>query len=71
MVAFAVYAVILAVVSILAGIEFMAAVRRRAALREFAGRFDLEYSPTDLFGLIDHRFALFNQGDRARCDNVV
>lgn len=68
---FVVYAVVLAILSILAGIGFVAAARRRAALRQFARRFGLEYSPTDPFGLIDHRFAVFNQADRARCDNVM
>jgi hypothetical protein len=65
------YVTLFVLLSIVAGIEFFFSARRRAALREFAGRFGLEYSPTDLFGLIDHRFALFNQADGARCDNVV
>jgi hypothetical protein len=45
--------------------------RRRQALFELATRFGLEYSPTDPFGLIDHRFDLFNRADAAKCENVV
>lgn len=62
---------VFAFVSVVAGIRHLSSARRRAGLSEFAGRFGLEYSPTDLFGLIDHRFGLFNQADRARCENVL
>jgi hypothetical protein len=44
---------------------------RRRALARFALQYGLEFAPTDLFGLIDHGFDLFNRGDRARCENVV
>jgi hypothetical protein len=58
-------------VSIVAAVRLSLAGRRRAGLRTFADRFGLEYSPTDLFGLIDHRFRLFAQADGARCSNVL
>ena len=45
--------------------------RRRTALFRFAVTFGLEYTPTDPFGLIDHRFSLFDRADAARCENVV
>jgi hypothetical protein len=31
----------------------------------------LDFSPTDPFGLIDHRFDLFGGADGARCENVL
>src|SRR5438034_3310012 len=52
-------------------IRFVNGGWRRAALFEFATRFGLEYSATDPFGLIDHRFDLFSRADAARCENVV
>src|SRR5213594_3490956 len=45
--------------------------RRRAALFGFATRFGLDYARNDPFGLIDHRFDLFDRADGARCQNVV
>jgi hypothetical protein len=54
-----------------AAIRLTQASRRRAALFEFAVLFGMEYSPVDPFGLIDHRFDLFDRGDGARCQNVV
>lgn len=55
----------------LAMVRLVTGSRRRAALFEFATRFGFEYSATDPFGLIDHRFDLFNRADAARCENVV
>jgi hypothetical protein len=52
-------------------VRFVTGSRRRAALLEFATIFGLGYSATDPFGLIDHRFDLFNRADAARCENVV
>jgi hypothetical protein len=46
--------------------RFVSGGRRQAALFEFATRFGLEYSATDPFGLIDHRFDLFNRADAAK-----
>jgi hypothetical protein len=61
----------LVVVAVVAAARLGFAGRRRAALRTFANSFGLEYSPTDLFGLIDHRFRLFALADGARCSNVL
>jgi hypothetical protein len=68
---FVFFACALAVLSIAPILRSVLAGRRRAGLRAFAGRFGLEYSPTDLFGLIDHRFRLFAQADGARSSNVL
>jgi hypothetical protein len=54
-----------------AALRFGAASRRRARLLGFATSFGLDYSPVDPFGLIDHRFDLFDRADAARCENVV
>jgi hypothetical protein len=52
-------------------VQLAAGTRRRAALRDFAERFSLDYSPVDAFGLIDHSFDVFNRADGARCENVL
>ena len=54
-----------------AAIRYTMTGRRRAALFGFATRFGLDYARNDPFGLIDHRFALFDRADGARCQNVV
>jgi hypothetical protein len=56
------------------GVAFMKHVvrrRRRNALAVVARQFGLDYAPTDLLGLIDHTFDLFNRADSARSENVV
>jgi hypothetical protein len=51
--------------------SFVHNLGRRRALARFAFEYGFQFAPTDLFGLIDHGFDLFNRGDRARCQNVV
>jgi hypothetical protein len=57
--------------AVVGGIGIYLIARRRGALRQFARQFGLEYAPIDLFGLIDHRFHLFNQADGAKCSDVM
>ena len=64
-------AVMLAASLMLASLHAIGRSRRRKRLAGFAFRFGLEYSPVDLFALIDHNFDLFNMADGARCRNVV
>ena len=57
--------------SLPAMVHRLLAGRRRRALHRIAHQFGLDYASTDLFGLVDHRFDLFNIADSARSENVV
>lgn len=45
--------------------------QRRQALAAFAGRYGLQYSQEDPYGLIGYGFQLFQMGDGRGCENVV